>query len=237
MAAAASAVAALPQSRLRLELDCLLAYGAAAPSLLLLHRLGLLARLLPQHASLASRGAGLEGSPLLAVLRELDARASPAQRAAPEVVAALLVAPLVHARLQARQAHALHPETQQHVQQHGQQPGQQHGQQHGQQPGQQHGQPHGGQPVQPRQAVQPHGPQPPTHVQAPPLASWRRLQGVLFPALHRDHPEPAANVGLRRTLHVSPPALGSRAAPAAAGEGPEYMRLHGVIWDVAEEVG
>ncbi|KAI8466249.1 MAG: hypothetical protein J3K34DRAFT_472739 [Monoraphidium minutum] len=130
MRAAAGGVAALPAARLRLEADCLLAYGAAAPSVLLLRRLGLLRVLLPRHVALldgcgwaggsgssgsgtgvdsgssSGGGGGVEDGALLRALRELDARASTARRAPPEVVAALLVAPLAQERLRALRAQA-----------------------------------------------------------------------------------------------------------------------------------
>jgi hypothetical protein len=207
MAAAAPAAAALPPGRLRMELDALLAYGAAAPSLLLLERLGLLAHLLPQHAALVAGGGGggLEGSPLMAVLRALDARAAPGRRAPPEAVAALLVAPLVHARLLAR-GRARQPQQQETRQQQQEAAA--------------------AQPAPPQLAGQGGGPAP-----------WRRLQGGLLAALQRDAPEaaPAAAAALH-TSRPAASASAAAGQAASAPEGQAYSELHGLIWDAAEEV-
>jgi tRNA nucleotidyltransferase/poly(A) polymerase len=131
MRRASPLAAELPPSRLRMEVDCLLSHGAAAASWQLLHGLGLLERLLPQLAAMAadpgassssssssgssssssgSRGGGFEGTQLLDILRELDSRVSPVDRAPPEVVAALLVAALVQARLCAARQWQQHEE-------------------------------------------------------------------------------------------------------------------------------
>jgi tRNA nucleotidyltransferase/poly(A) polymerase len=206
------AVAALPPARLRLEVDQLMSYGASARSLQLLAQLGLLPRLLPSHASaFSSRDGGLEGTPLLAVLRVLDERVSPSRRAPPEAVAALLVATLARARLQEECAQEQQEQHQQQQQAQKQEEGQQQQQQQQQQ--------HHAEPGSPEQG-------------------WQEMLTHAWPLARQGLAVPGVAPG-SHGLHTSPASKKRCLSLAAAGMpwgGDEHARLHEVAWDVATEV-